>query len=697
MNIRTRAAAVLTASLCCLAGPTLSAQKAVFQAPGRHLGVWQLTFEPTARHWANYHNTQCFSPDGRHVCYIRQPAVGPVSVRVFDLHQDREILIGEGQHPRWAKHHNWLFFAHYNTQHRTREHPGAETIMYDMDAGRPRVVMAAPGAEALGGTSHDDRWLIGAQRFRRQTPEYRYVRIRIPEGGFERMPDMTSGSQLLPNPRRPLFFARDDHRSDPFEATRYFYDLDGGNRRIAVPTLQQCHMSWLGNGEYFLLGNGLVRGRKWNEPFPSNIHVLSHVSVGDISPCGASGRWVCGDSALADLRSGDGWDTIEPLSVICYPARIGDNSGIYDADPKGSPDGTKICFVSNYPLEDGPRTRIVRNHRDALEVASTAGFPERGHLVISREVVAYDRKTATRFEGLRRQAFDTAGTNLREGRVVTSFEARSLSEKQYASLERPAIQMVKSIGDLESPLMRQRMTDVYIVVVRRPDRPHLRAAGQRVQLIPGENHRETRGYHLFRDGRQITKQPLSAGASELALSPGEYQCVAVEWSALASEPSLKLSVERPAKLSVLHRAPNDFSWTTERWTDDSHSERELVHRHDGVIRREWLGGGVLIRRHDLNEAGKATRRIDFRNGKMAVRELYRPNGEQVSREVFDEAGYITESIRFGTDGADIDHWWYENGWPVKHVRGGREFVRNGSRWGYYQDPGGRFIDLPRER
>jgi hypothetical protein len=59
----------------------------------------------------------------------------------------------------------------------------------------------------------------------------------------------------------------------------------------------------------------------------------------------------CGDSRVADLRSGDGWFFIDPLSIICFPKSIGDNSGIYDADPKGSPDGTKVCFVS-WSFED---------------------------------------------------------------------------------------------------------------------------------------------------------------------------------------------------------------------------------------------------------------------------------------------------------------------------------------------------------
>ena len=43
------------------------AEKKVFHTPklGTNLGVWRLTADPTVRHHANYHNTQCWSPDGQ--------------------------------------------------------------------------------------------------------------------------------------------------------------------------------------------------------------------------------------------------------------------------------------------------------------------------------------------------------------------------------------------------------------------------------------------------------------------------------------------------------------------------------------------------------------------------------------------------------------------------------------------------------
>lgn len=677
-------------------------EKRVFQSPGHNYGVWQLTFDPTVRDWANYHNAQCFSPDGRYVCYSHWPAgsKSQATVHLFDLQTGTDREIGQGIEPRWARHHNWLSFVSYNTSESGGGSRGVETILLDVDTGERRVIAEGPGAESLGETTFDDRWLIGAQRFRGQTPEFRAVRIKLPEGGMEPLPDVT-GSQFMTNPRHGLFFTRRDNMQEPFAPTRCWYDLDGTNRRIAVPTLQQCHMSWLGNGEYMLLGNGLVRGRRWDEPFPSNVHILASVGVGDISPCGTSGRWVCGDSTLADLRSGDGWNTIEPLSQICYPQAVADDSGIYDADPKGSPDGTKVCFVSNYPLADGPQTPIVAYDAkvERLTVASTDGFPDRGHVCAQREVIAYNSKTPTTFEEITRQAFDTAGANLREGRTATSFEARCLTEEQYRSLPRPNAALEKSVGDPDSPLMRQRMTDVYLVVVRKPDRPYLRLAGDRVELIPGENHGETKGYHLLCGGERITETPIAAGATLSLNRPGEYRAIAAEWSGLESEPSLPLRVDTRGRGPVLHvlkATPEDFSWTTQR--AGVGDIRETVHVHDGVICREWLAGGAVVRRHDLNEQGKAVRQVEFRDGRIASREYHHRERGLVSRERFDEQGFITDWMSFQeVDGTpqQRDHWSFKAGMPVRHVvANGREYVKNGDRWGYFRD--GRFVDTPRE-
>ena len=57
--------------------------------------------------------------------------------------------------------------------------------------------------------------------------------------------------------------------------------------------------------------------------------------------------------------------------------------------------------------------------------------------------------------------------------------------------------------------MKQRMTDMHLVVVRLPDRPHLRQTKDSIELVPGENHRETFGYHLLLGEERVT-QSLSS-------------------------------------------------------------------------------------------------------------------------------------------------------------------------------------------
>ncbi len=141
--------------------------------------------------------------------------------------------------------------------------------------------------------------------------------------------------------------------------------------------------------------------------------------------------------------------------------------------------------------------------------------------------------------------------------------------------------------------------------------------------------------------------------------------------------------------------PDDFRWITERWTDKAKSIRETVHLHDGVIRREWFRDGAIVRRHDLNADGKAIRRVEFQDGKASVREYHTNQGVRVSREAFAPNGVITETIRYSEgDGREIDHWWFDEGWPVKQVRGGRQYVKRDDRFGRF-DANGKFLDTPR--
>ncbi|MHC4175488.1 MAG: hypothetical protein ACYST5_21460, partial [Planctomycetota bacterium] len=409
-----------------------------------------------------------------------------------------------------------------------------------------------------------------------------------------------------------------------------------------------------------------MRGRKWNEPFASNIHFLAAISCGDVSPCGRSGRWICGDAGVArirvaDLRSGDGWSIMETNSYLCFPTDR-DYSGPYDIDLKGSPDGTKIAFISTYDLKDGPVARITQDAADDMvRVDSTEGFPQQGRLInasgFGGEVLGYERKTDTTFEGLSRGLYGTSSNaSLRSGRPLTSFETMLIPEQLRKGLPLPPRGIRNVVKDKDSPLMLQRSSDLYAVVVRLPDRPHLRLSGEDIQLIPGENHWETYGYHVYKDGTKITGEPLRPTTLLTSLpGSGTYTAVAVEWSGLQSKPSLPLKIQHRAALEVLTDKPGDFSWTHDRYLvqgkevsqkqawRSQEAVAETVHLHDGVIQRTWYRRGKTLKRHDLNLEGKATRRLFYRAGTLVRREYHDRNGNHVSTELFGPDGHITES------------------------------------------------------
>lgn len=43
---------------------------------GDAIEVWRITNDPTVRDHANYHNTQCWSPNGRYLCFTHYAADG---------------------------------------------------------------------------------------------------------------------------------------------------------------------------------------------------------------------------------------------------------------------------------------------------------------------------------------------------------------------------------------------------------------------------------------------------------------------------------------------------------------------------------------------------------------------------------------------------------------------------------------------
>jgi hypothetical protein len=252
--------------------------------------------------------------------------------------------------------------------------------------------------------------------------------------------------------------------------------------------------------------------------------------------------------------------------------------------------------------------------------------------------------------------------------------------------------------------MWQRQTEIYAAVVRLPDRPHLRLGEQRVELIPGENHWETRGYHLLLNSRKVREALVVPGESFELTAAGTYTAVAVEWSGLQSVPSLPLQLAGTAKLTVLKDAPGDFQWTSDRWLSSagqpisaaqassaSEAIKEIVHLHDGVIHRQTWRQGKIAQQDDLNADGKPIRRQTYEGGKLATRQFLDAGGNLVSTEWFDADGHITRSLgqRSHTQGlpawkrdgsTNLAEWHYDRGAPIRYRRGSASYVKEGDRW-----------------
>ena len=703
--------------LLCIAAATVKGQITAFtpSQPGtRNLGVWRLTHDPATRDEANYHNIQCWSPNGRFTCYVHWAGNdGPggkasAEVHVVDLTTREDRLVGTGINPRWATQHNWLFFSHWTGDGTQPQQTGTQVIRYDADTGKKLVI--GSGMECPGGVDSTDTWLYGTQRFRGQTPQHITARLRTsPPVGHDAAtpprPEVIQGapnqhSHVHVNPRHPVIMVRtkSSSRKDVYAAQRTMFDLDGTHHRPGAIWAEIGHLCWSGDGEYLLIGNRQACGRAWNRPFPSDLRVFSWGALGDICPCGTSGRYICGGNLrMVDTRSGDAWDVVHPYSGIIYPM-AGDHSTLSDIDPKGSPDGTKIHYHSTRDISDPVRAYITgydRRKPDTIQVDTTRGFPDSGDLVARWEVIGYARKTATTFEGLTRQKLGTrvAPELVRKVGVLFPLSAFVLSEELKARAK-PIGPIIAAGIPRNHPLAYQRYTDCYVAIARLPFRPHLRFHQGRVELIPGEHHRETRGYRLLRDGKAVSDRLLAPGEAFALPVPGVYTATAVEWSSLESPPSLVLTVPAPAKGRVLEAVPTSFSWTRPAWRiagqatspnlamNVPEATLEIHHLHDGVIARETWRKGEKVLHVDLNADGQPIRRREFTNGRLVKQTYTTPEGVLASHELFGKDGFKTEyrrlDVRQGREGRELERTWYRRGTPVKQLKRGKViFDRSG--------------------
>ena len=733
-----RPCCVCVIALCAL--PAMAQMQRFSPPADPQTEVWKLTDDPRLRHWINYHTTRSFSHDGRYVAIERSEpftygsgnswAADPRTkeIFVFDLATESLIGLGLGEGPRWGKRNNWLFYIEYASGE-----PNESTRVVRYDLAAQQKITIATGFVRLDETDADDEWIYGRSAAGLATSQGNIFRIRTaggaaPENVNQEIP---TGRIILPNPRQPTVFYRDDG-SGSFAGTRYFADPDGSNVQMAYPMLQRSHMSWSGDGQYLLQGHRLVFGRRWNEPFPSNAHILSIVSHGDPSGCGYDGRWVVtshniGLITMSDLRSGDYAVLMSTAGSYIHNSTAIDyamGSDLMDNDAKCSPDGTKVVFVTNYDLENGPGTRVLGHIAggDTLNVNSTEGFPSAGALTIGREVVGYTAKTATSFLNISRNLYRTTSGNTGglSGEMIEAYRQRESMKsflKQYPITKEQVEQMKIVVGEVptrlrgkvtsfdsrlipaaqrgvpatrflepsfaepDSELIWQSQTDAYVVVARPPDAPYLRIEDGRVALIPGENHRETRGYYLLLDGVRVSEQLLPPDTEMTLDTAGALSAVAVEWSGLESPPGNSLPVTAGTVVDTLADPPDDFSWTTERWIVAGQevtaaeaqaaqaSVLEIVHHYDGVIHREDWTAGQRVRRDDLAANGETIRRQLYADGRLIRREYHGHGRGLRSTENFDAQGFIDEVIQHNVDGSISSRTLFEQGMPVEHTGG----------------------------
>jgi hypothetical protein len=694
--------------------------------------LWRITDNPTLRDWANYHNTNSWSCDGRYICweqyaYLTKPRYpsergSNSKVYIMDLKTGEKYLVGSGSNPRWARRSNRLFYIE----------SGDKVVCYDAD--KKSLSFLAEGIQWLGETDSDDRWLYGSKScISDRGPAGTNVRIPIVENAVpEVLPD-ARGIFAIPNPNHPKVLFRIDglvpgHQHKPFAPLHIMTDLGGNNEQILSPKIRHGHQSWSGDGQWFLLGNGQMKGRKWNEPFPSNEHYLAAISCGDISQCGRSGRWIVGSNnigsmQIADLMSGDGYNFLRALSFVHHYGDWHANAA-GDNDIKGSPDGTKVVFVSNYDLKNAPHTKIAEDmfseHDNKIIVETTEGFPESGRISIQAEIIAYERKTANSFEGLTREMYGVKAQNPgvlsylppalfehytkypkwhKKGMLVTSFDARLIEEQKRRDMIMPDIDNLPEGWEC-NPVTYQRRSDVYVAIVRQPDAPLLRFSENEdtmVELIPGENHWETRGYDIFVDDKKINESPLSGG-EKISLgyaSSGNahlsVEAVAVEWSGLKSNRSIRLDVPGRGRaervLEIMTKPPDDFSWKYDLYyirgkevscrvaVANGNYSKKIMHIYDGLTAKEYYSDNMLTKRYDINRLGQATRRLYYNKGILERREYYNRKGIKMSEEKFDADGYIVESESYCYDLYLNDmtlqepylesRWFYERAMPLR--------------------------------
>jgi hypothetical protein len=231
----------------------------------REIELWQVPGNPHVKTGTGYFTEYCWSSDGRFLSYDNEGS------KVIDFYQN-EVQILPGGLVSWANHKNLaIFLTGTRLCMFNPEEPGDITVINDHVSGR------------LSDTDHEDQYVY------MWGTDDGLVRYALKAGARKEICGGVKGNKPGPNPFYPVINTKIVKVRKPLASAGSLVNLDGSVINMINPGIYRHHSSWLGNGEYFILGDGMVRGRKWNEPYPANLHILSTAHMGDFSMLGYSG------------------------------------------------------------------------------------------------------------------------------------------------------------------------------------------------------------------------------------------------------------------------------------------------------------------------------------------------------------------------------------------------------------------------
>ena len=514
------------------------AEKTVFYDQITGCEIWRITNDAEAFYTHTYVEIPSIDATGRWVAFHRRAE----RVYVADLASGAVRDLGSGGSPLWHPSEPTLFFWRQGTEMRT-----------DPTTGRTEVAVEADAA--IRGTSTDGRHGVFVA-------DNAIWRVALKPGSKPSLvlrapPGIEFRGHMRYNPTQPWIFIIAKRIGQRLNGPCFVVRDDGSQaRRFDWFGEYIGHLCWAADGSGMLRAN-----TPWPvfKPFPLRAdtpwETLSATQFwpNHIGCCGRDGRLVATDRDNQDLYITD--------TLTRHSTRLCVASGFSvpytkDGDPHahGSPDGTKLQFDSCYDLRDRGLTTLAQPlsaTADAIEVASTTRFPNRGVVMIGRyrdpEFVRYERKDATHFLACTRGFVPPLCKSLVSSVRVTarSHAAGTLVSDYFGRF--------RALGVRRGP-------QIYVAVVRDPAPPRALAArrgaeGVELTWEPPELHHEIAGCRVERSsesGRgfapiaKCVASPVFTDKDAGAPGPHFYRVISLERSGLESVPSVEAVVTEPA-------------------------------------------------------------------------------------------------------------------------------------------------------